>query len=85
MQPYSQVPPVHTMAAPVPPVPFARVETNHLLHFLIGLVTCGLWWLMWPVFYFMNNSTNNRRAREYDQAVAEYNRQVHIYRQSQYR
>ena len=22
---------------------------NHLLHFLIGLLTCGLWWIVWIV------------------------------------
>lgn len=22
---------------------------NHLLHFLVGLATCGVWWLVWIV------------------------------------
>ena len=22
---------------------------NHILHFLIGLVTCGVWWIVWII------------------------------------
>ena len=25
-------------------------DTNHVLHFLIGLLTCGLWWFVWLFF-----------------------------------
>jgi hypothetical protein len=24
-------------------------DLNHVLHFLIGLATCGAWWLVWAV------------------------------------
>jgi hypothetical protein len=24
-------------------------RVNHLLHFLIGIFTCGLWWIVWLI------------------------------------
>ena len=27
-------------------------NVNHLLHFLIGLFTCGAWWLVWLILAF---------------------------------
>lgn len=27
-------------------------RVNHLLHFIIGLLTCGVWWLAWALMAF---------------------------------
>lgn len=28
--------------------------TNHLLHFIITMFTCGLWAFVWPVVWYVN-------------------------------
>jgi hypothetical protein len=30
---------------------------NHLLHFFVGLFTCGLWWVWWLVYAIMGGET----------------------------
>lgn len=32
-------------------------KVNHLLHFLIGLFTIGLWWVVWAVLALTNKQT----------------------------
>jgi len=27
----------------------AGKEVNHLLHFLVGVFTCGIWWIVWLI------------------------------------
>jgi hypothetical protein len=29
-------------------------NVNHTLHLILSLVTCGLWLLVWPVVYLLN-------------------------------
>lgn len=35
-------------------VPAKGGNVNHVLHLIISLVTCGVWLLVWPVVYLLN-------------------------------
>lgn len=38
-----------------------RDAPNHLLHFLVGIFTCGLWWIAW-LFIVIAHSNNPFRC-----------------------
>lgn len=29
-------------------------DTNHVLHLIISLVSCGLWLFVWPILWYLN-------------------------------
>src|SRR5690606_41519358 len=46
----------------------ALKKSNHLLHFFIGLFTCGLWWLVWPFIAIQVHLENRDYLKWYAQA-----------------
>jgi len=44
-----------------------RPKTNHLLHFLIGVFTCGTWWLVWLLIYLTTSSKAAQRVLTIDE------------------
>jgi hypothetical protein len=37
-------------------------ETNHVLHLLLSVVTCGLWLPVWAIIGWRNSERRDRRA-----------------------
>lgn len=35
---------------------------NHLLHFLVGIFTCGLWWIVWLVLVLTQKKEQRMRT-----------------------
>ena len=69
MQPYDPM--------PVEPVAEPLKKCNHLLHFVIGLFTCGLWWLIWPFIALQVHLENKDYLKWY--AEARYRYRVNMY------
>ncbi|MEU6261850.1 hypothetical protein [Saccharopolyspora shandongensis] len=57
---------------PLPPFQPTVRTCNHLLHFLIGLMTCGLWWLLWPFIALQVYLDNRDAERWYVEALHRY-------------
>ena len=57
--------PVQAGGPPVWPAMVAvkdPLETNHILHLLLSLVTCGLWLPVWFVIAWRNGEARTRRS-----------------------
>jgi len=37
-----------------------KKATNHLLHFFVFFLTCGLWIFVWPIVALSNTLENNK-------------------------
>lgn len=64
---------------PIPPVEPIYKETNHLLHFILTVITFGVWGVCcwWPVAMIVN-STNSSKRERYRRDLAEYHHQVRL-------
>lgn len=63
---------MHVTAPPIPPVAPVYTRTNHTLHLLLSLVTCGAWLAVWPFVAAGNAYSNARSRRLYEAARASY-------------
>lgn len=54
---------------PARPLPYTP---PHLLHFLVGWLTCGLWWLVWPFAVAMGQRRAMQQEAAYAAAVARW-------------
>ncbi|SNR37818.1 hypothetical protein SAMN06265360_10472 [Haloechinothrix alba] len=67
---------------PVPPVRPTPKKVNHLLHLVLTIITFGSWAIMvWPWWAIAINLSNSRAEREYEQKLAAYTRDYHLYQQ----
>ncbi len=57
---------------PVEPVAEPLKKCHHLLHFLVGLCSCGIWWLVWPFIAFSVSRENERYLKWYAEARYRY-------------
>lgn len=57
---------------PVEPVANPPKPCNHLLHFFLGFVTCGIWWLVWPILAIMANQESQAYLKWYAEARCRY-------------
>lgn len=57
---------------PIPPIPPQPQRCNHLLHFILGLFTCGLWWLVWPFIAISVETNDRKRQQAYAEELARY-------------
>jgi hypothetical protein len=71
------------IAPPIPPVAPVHVQTNHVLHLLLSLCTCGAWLFVWPVIAMWNAYSNGRSRRLYEAARASYQQALWAHEQSQ--
>lgn len=86
---------VPMVTAAMPPSEPSYVETNHILHLILTLITCGLWAPAWLGVYLVNANTNSGKYkhhqdelaayRQYQTEVAEYQHQMWLYQQGQQR
>ena len=66
---------------PIAPIQPARKQCNHILHFLVGFVTCGVWWLAWP-FIALQVYYDNRKAENwYVEAYQQYHNDLWVWNQ----
>lgn len=70
----SPTPVAPAMVQPLQPAPPPYIKTNHVLHLLLTLFTCGFWAMIWPIVYFINERDNaaKRHRHEYDLAMYQY-------------
>jgi hypothetical protein len=68
-QPYPQPPPY---GYPAPPQQFTqvnvvgmqgRIVTNHVLHLILTILTCGLWGVVWLIVWAINSNRNQQRGQ----------------------
>lgn len=69
-------------ARPVPPVAPTYNQTNHTVHLVLSIVTCGAWLLVWPIVAVVNSQNNKSKRESYDQALAQYTRDLQLYEES---
>lgn len=53
---------LHTMEAQ-----YAKLKTNHILHLLLSLITCGFWIIIW----FLISLSNSRNRTKYEKLISE--------------
>lgn len=58
---------------PIPPVRPVPKTCNHLFHLILGLCTCGLWWIVWLFFAAQVWWDNKRDEEWYVEALHRYN------------
>jgi len=81
----SQPVPVPT-PPPIAPREPIYVQTNHVLHLILSLITFGMWALfVWPWLAIIHIISNNQKRRQYDEAFARYNYDYWLWQQSQQR
>lgn len=69
------------MLPPMPPIPPTYATTNHVLHLVLTLITCGVWAFIWPCVYGVNTLMNSSKRTAYERALVEYQRQAWMYDQ----
>lgn len=57
-----------------PPTPPVTSPTNHILHLLLTVFTCGLWLFVWPCVGVANILINNAKIKRYAAQYAAYQR-----------
>lgn len=62
--------PVQHWTPPPPPLPPRYVETSHVLHLVLTILTMGFWAIVWIVMVIANGSTNQQRRSDYEQQYA---------------
>lgn len=87
--PQQQYPQAH-VPAPGPPPMAPRtpiyVQTNHVLHLILSLITFGMWALfVWPWLAIIHMISNSQKRRQYDEAFARYNYDYWLWQQGQQR
>lgn len=70
---------------PVPPVEPVYVATNHVLHLLLSLVTCGAWLVVWPFVAIANSNANATKRRVFQAQVNQYQHAVWAREQAEQR
>lgn len=66
---------------PIPPIPPTYVSTNHVLHLILSLLTCGLWVLVWPCVHVVNTMGNSSKRKEYEEQLRNYQQQLWMHQQ----
>ncbi|MPZ66222.1 MAG: hypothetical protein GEU83_12135 [Pseudonocardiaceae bacterium] len=52
--------------APVPqPISPEIIETQHLVHLLVAILTGGLWLIPWAIIGYSNHRTNQARRKDF--------------------
>lgn len=66
---------------PTPPVQPHYKEVNHLLHFVLTILTGSAWaWFVWPWLTIAVNAGNKRKEQDYQQALVTYEQAMEQYR-----
>lgn len=73
----------HLTPPPMLPVPPVYASTNHTLHLIISVLTCGLWLLVWPFVVLAVNASNRSKKSAYERQLADYQNQVWLREQAQ--
>lgn len=69
-------------ARPVQPVQPTYKQTSHVTHLLLSVFTLGIWLMVWPFVALANNFINKQKRERYEQALAEYTRDMQLYEES---
>lgn len=57
---------------PVEPIADPPKPCNHLLHFFLGFLTCGFWWVVWMILAVMAEQERKEYLQWYSQARYHY-------------
>jgi len=67
----------------MPPIQPVYITTNHLLHLVLTLVTCGIWALVWPCVYAVNTMNNTAKRQQFEEQMRDYQQRLWMYHQGQ--
>lgn len=80
-------PPQHAGAPgppPMPPIQPTYVQTNHVLHLILTLLTFTVWaWFVWPWLAIVHAVSNGSKRRQYEHELKQYNHDYWLWQQRQ--
>jgi hypothetical protein len=74
MVPWQSVPPPPPSLGPRPqrPTPPEMVQTSHVLHLILTVITFGMWAILWIIVAILNEQNNSAKRKRYNEQMVWY-------------